>query len=529
MTDNEIYTFALDFSQTKLGLAAHYLSEAHKLQENPYFSEVSQKISCYPPSSAPETDFNPIPYPIARGSTSARVLNRSPYPEQDRSKESTFKATINPSSGKENQKLPLAQKLANLHRSKREKTVCREPNKRNGEIKQAIKLSHTSAPNYHQSKPSIPIESRFKYESSRLEEIEKTRRVQENGQVAQWSFKPAVSKKDLNNPAPCSKRVEEVQIDKLRNSTHLKQKNEINLTFQPLINEKSINLSNQIKLNISSITSTKSLSRSSSCKQISSISQDLATLKLSKREMHRGNEFLDRQSKCRQIAEESLRRKVGDKEKEFNFIPVINKTSLILVETSNSPQTFEQKVRRLSDGNLDKVKKIEMVREKFYSQFSYSPEINKKSQKIGGASSIERLTQTNKEKLNAKRVEEFRIQDLRSCRFYENFKGGRKFSYVKSCYGQGSDISANIESNLNEKANKSREIKNKRDYEELKNCSFKPEVNSEVFQFGNLKTVKGLGRYFELKEMAKRMTKEKYERELKVFSKRPPANYTSRN
>ena len=485
-------------------------------------------ISCYPPSPPPpsETFLTPFPHRPTRGSSSARVINRSPCTEQDLYKECTFKAKINPAPGKENQKVPLAQRLANLSKSKRETQENREKAKRNEEIQQAIKFSFKPAINHHESKASIPVESRFKYERSRLEDKEKIRRMQKVDQEAQCTLKPSISKRYLNNPVPLYKRVEEVHIEKFKNFSQLKKKYEVDLSFKPKINEKLRNLSDQRKLNNDSKNSTKCLSRTASCKQISLVNQDISYFKLPKREKSQDYEFLDRQIRCKEKAVESLKKKRENKEKEFGFTPVVNKNSLILVESSNSPKNFEQKVRKLSEGNLDKVKKIDMIREKFYSQFRYSPEINSKSQKIGRVSSVERLTQTNKEKINAKRIEGFEIQDLKNCK---NFQGGKQFRYVKSCYRQGSDISANIESSLNKKANKTRDIKNKRDYEEIKNCSFKPEVNTEVFQFGNSNTVKGLGRYFELKEMAKRMTKEKYERELKVFSKRPPANYTSRN
>ena len=532
MTDNEICTFELDFSQTKLGLAPRYLGETHQLLKNPNFSELNKMISCYPPSPPAETETRPVSRRMVRGSSSARVFERSPYTEEDHYKECTFKPKINTATGKENlksRKIPLAQKLANLSRSKREIIENREKAKRNEEIQQAIEFSYTPAITYHQSKPTIPIESRFKYERSRIEEREKMRRMQEVDEEAQCTFKPAISKRNLNNPVPLFKRVDEVQIEKLRNFTQLKQKYEIDLSFKPKINEKSRNLSNQRKINNDSKTSTKCLSRTASCKQISFTSQDLSPYQLPKREQCQTNEFINRQNQFREKAQENLRKQIESKEKEFNFTPVINKTSSILVETSNSPKTLMQKVRKLSDGNLDKVRKIETIRENFYSQFSHSPEINEKSQKIGRTSSIERLTQTNKDKLNAKRIEEVQMQDLNNCTFYPNVQVAKQFRYVKSCYRQDSDISANIERNLIEKGSHTRDLKNKRDYEELKNCSFRPEVNTQISKSGNISTVKGLDRYLELKEIAKRMTREKYEREMKVFCKRPPSNYTSRS
>jgi hypothetical protein len=80
-----------------------------------------------------------------------------------------------------------------------------------------------------------------------------------------------------------------------------------------------------------------------------------------------------------------------------------------------------------------------------------------------------------------------------------------------------------------DKSNRSKELKQFKDFEELKNCSFRPELNEKCLKTGSLKTVRGIERYFELKDIAKRMTRDKYERELKVFCQRPHENHTARN
>lgn len=532
MTDNDIYTFKLDYFQTKMGLGRSKLGETHKLLKNPSFGELNKMINDYPESqNSSIQNSRPESQKIRRAaSTSRGTYERSPYTEEEHYKECTFKPQISQVPGKENKKMPLAEKIAYLSKSKKESIEQREKAKRQQEIQQATNFNYTPCITQYASKPTVPIEDRFKYEKSKIEEKEKLRRANELEKEAECTFKPQITKRKIVSQVPLFQRVEEVQVDKLKKYTKLRQKYEFNYSFKPNINEKSRNLSSQRKMSAETRTSTSRncLSRTESSKQISFV-QEASPFRLPKREKLKQSEFLNRQASHSERAAEKLKEQTEEKYKNFNFTPSINKTSSIIVETCVTPMTLMQKSRKLSDGNLEKMKKQEMARESYYAQFRHSPEINENSRKIGRSSSINQLADdSGKEKLRIKRIEELFKEDSQNCTFRPEIGSSKQFRYVQSGYKQNEDIMKNIEKNLTERREKSKEIKFVNDYNELKNCSFKPEIQKNFNKTGSLRTVKGLERYFELKEIAKRLTKEKYERELKVFCQRPPSSYTSR-
>lgn len=527
MTDNDIYTFELDYFHTKMGLSRRKLGETHKLLKNPSFNELNKLITEYP-ESLNVSNQNSRPNsqrPRRAASTSRGSYERSPYTEEEHFKECTFKPQIREIPGKENKKIPLAQKIANLSKSKKDLIEEREKTKRNQELQQAITYNYTPSINSYTSKPSIPLEDRFKHERIRIEEREKLKRAFEVEKESECTFKPQITKRKLVSQLPLFQRVEEVQVDKLKKYTKLRQKYELEHSFKPSINENSRNLSSQRKMSTETRTST-----SHRCLSRTSLTQENSTFRLPTRENYLPNEFLNRQAQFSEKLAEKLREKTEEKLRNYNFTPSINKTSSIIVETCTSPMTLMQKSRKLSDGNVEKVKKQEVIRENFYAQFRHSPEINENSRKIGRSSSISKLTENHsKDKLRQKRAEELFNEDVKNCTFSPGINQSKQFSYIQSGYKQNAEIMKNIEKNLTDRTQKSKEIKYTYDYNELKNCSFKPEIKKTINRTGSLNTVKGLERYFELKEISKRLAKEKYERELKVFSQRPTSTYTSRS
>lgn len=532
MTDNDIYTFKLDYFQTKMGLGRNKLGETHKLLRNPSFGELNKMINEYPESkNANIQNSHPESQKIRRAaSTSRGAYERSPYTEEEHYKECTFKPKINQIPGKENTKMPLAEKIAYLSKSKKESIEQREKAKRQQELQQAVNYNYTPSITQYTSRPTIPLEDRFRLEKNKIEEREKLRRANEVEKEVECTFKPQITKRKIVSQIPLFQRVEEVQVDKLKKYTKLRQKYEYNCSFKPDINEKSRNLSSQRKMSAETRTSTSRncLSRTESSKQISFV-QEASPFRLPKREKYQPTDFLNRQASYTEKAAQKLKEQTEEKYKNFNFTPSIDKTSSIIAETCVSPMTLMQKSRKLSDGNIEKIKKQEMARENFYAQFRHSPEINEKSRKIGRSSSISKLTDdSGKEKLRIKRIEELFKKDSENCTFRPELSSNKQFGYVQSGYKQNIDIMKNIEKNLTERRERSKEIKFVNDYNELKNCSFKPEIQKNFNKSGSLRTVKGLERYFELKEIAKRLAKEKYERELKVFCQRPLSSYTSR-
>ena len=87
---------------------------------------------------------------------------------------------------------------------------------------------------------------------------------------------------------------------------------------------------------------------------------------------------------------------------------------------------------------------------------------------------------------------------------------------MQSVYSQDKDISSHVASRLRSREERLELLKRSREFNEFKECTFKPEVADRplVSPRGQ---VKGTERFMELKDMARRQALEKRVREEKVF------------
>ncbi|OMJ91712.1 hypothetical protein SteCoe_5743 [Stentor coeruleus] len=518
MYDNEIYTFELDFFDTKPTKKKLSLCDTHKLLKKPSFTELNKRINEYP-SSPP--NINNQSRPASTGvrksrvptSTSRERCTRTP---EDYLKECTFKPTISKSHSKKTLKVPLEKKLQLLAKSKRDTIENREKAKLKKEIEEAASYPYTpEISNYN-------LKSKFSYEkqsqTNKYEELEKLKRQQELEKESECTFHPKIINKTNSQTIPLHERIDQIQIQKLKSSYKLRQKYDIDLSFKPQINSRSRALSTQRKTStdIGSESTKKGLSHAGSSKEI--ICSDISPIRIPKREFYDHSEFFNRQDEHINRKNSNIKTRQEAQNESLTFTPMINKQSSIIADNNTSPKTIIKRMREMSDNNVLKMQRQNAAREAFYAKFPFAPEINEVSQKIGRSSSIEKLTEDNIKKKNIDRkVEEICQDDMKNCTFSPKINP-KKFHYLKSSYGQDGDIMKRIEEEDKEKREKNRRMKFEKEFEEAKCCSFRPEISREKNKFEKKTSVKGLDRYFELKQMAKRISVEKEEQEKNAFA-----------
>lgn len=504
MQDNEIYTFKLDFFQAEQSIPKPKLGLTHKLLKNPSFAELNKMINEYP-SSPPSTlqSTRPVSRAVS-GPTlhTSRSKSRIRSVTDETAKECTFQPKINYLKGKENSQMDLQQKIQILAKPKTETIEKREKMKRKLEVEEGNKFSYAPEINKYEGKPRKNRESKGKNWAVR----EKIRKEEE--EMEKCTFKPQIIKKK-SLEKPIYQRVEAIQVEKMRNLQRIKRNSESGLVFQPEINKKSRRMS----------TTRRSESKiSSACESDREITEEIENFSLPKREFHNFNDFYKRQHEFLSKKQEKL----SINQCEYNFKPNINRNSMIIVESSNSPKPLLEKLKKLSENNLEKLKSQKEIRENFYSQFSHSPEINNYSKNIGKPTDFNNLVENlSKKTMREKKQEGIFKEVMENCTFSPDIVS-RKVKNVNSSYGQTERILQNIEKQAKIKRERSKIIKNMQDYEELKKCSFKPIINEKILlSASNTGEIKGLDRYFELKSMAKRMSKEKLSREAEIFFTQP--------
>ncbi len=237
-------------------------------------------------------------------------------------------------------------------------------------------------------------------------------------------------------------------------------------------------------------------------------------------------DFLERQ---RLMAErvkkkrEELQAKLA--ERNYTFKPQINKTSEFIANTMDErhSEDFEQQVRRLSDMAVEKrMDKYQKLEKEHYAQYTFEPSINPQSKKLSRASSLNELA--NNENARQKRLMKLEEQNSlieNACSFKPTIIQNRKFSNVPSYYRNPDDIMKTIDEKNKIKEKKLEEIKRQSEQEELRACTFRPEANLARIDHDKQVQIRGLERFLELKELAKKQEEERKEREEKVFRLNP--------
>ena len=536
MQGNEIYTFKLDSFQTTHQIAKLKLGCTHKLLKNPSFAELNKMINEYPespPQSLPSSraTSRAVPRPQMHSTSSREKLCCL---HDDQEKHCTFQPKINYLKGKENSTIPMKEKIKILSKPKSEVIEQRERTRMMNEIEEAARYTYTPDINKSQSNKKISMDERIRNDKDKKIEREKLLRQKSEKELEECSFKPKIIKKCQTLMRPIYQRVEAIQVQQLEHMHKIRQRSEHELSFKPKINKRSraTSMSKRCSSGLSSRCDQEKNSIAEAYNH-SNANENLKKITIPLRQCYNFSEFHQRQKKFLDKKQKNSESTLRDTNKNCNFSPNLNRNSVIIVESSNSPQPLLEKMKKLSDDNVNKLNTQNRVRENFYSQFNFSPNINTLSKQIGRTPSVESLTSNSqKHKIRERQQEVIEKDMIENCTFSPDIISKNKFLHVNSSYNQTQNILINIEKEAKEKNDKNKKLKCIQDYDELKKCSFKPIISGKVNYQYPKKEIKGLDRYFELKEMAKRLSKEKTEREKAAFlstpSTYPQCPYSSR-
>lgn len=201
------------------------------------------------------------------------------------------------------------------------------------------------------------------------------------------------------------------------------------------------------------------------------------------------------------------------------FRPKIAKKSEYIVDAmpDRVAETPESKFKRMSREEHIKREQIKAQLETdFYAKYNFEPQINPISKQIGRSASLNELAY-NKEGQREKKLKAEALAEEQHCSFQPICATSKKYANVESDYRQGDEILKAIEKKQQDKQDKLEALKKEREFQELKGCAFKPVLIEKPVQPSGPVVVNGMGRYLELKEIAKRQEAELKEREEKVF------------
>lgn len=168
-----------------------------------------------------------------------------------------------------------------------------------------------------------------------------------------------------------------------------------------------------------------------------------------------------------------------------------------------------------------------------YDECRFIPEINQHSRNIGRKSTIEELYRntiaSSKKEALCKAIDE---EQQKECTFKPTIHSDKAKSHYN--INRPESLLVQIEMERQQKAVKLNMMKKKLEYDEVQTCSFKPEIKSTVPRtvysgptvtqdvdeaFGS--SIKGLGRFMEKQELARKKAEEQKLRESKVFGLNP--------
>lgn len=219
---------------------------------------------------------------------------------------------------------------------------------------------------------------------------------------------------------------------------------------------------------------------------------------------------------------------------KYTFKPEIGNAEEVLIYKRPDLvlETEEERIERLSKKDFDKTQNIrKKVADEYYGQFSFHPDVNKKSKLLARSSSCSKLYNSDKEKEERlKKLEEEKERKYREeCTFKPDLHYTKKQNeLVDDYYRNQLKYAEKTYNNLREKEKLIIQNKREKEMEELKECTFKPKIQPPPKKGDKLVLVNGLGRYLEITELARRKKEEQKKREEKVFTygKKPLQPFT---
>jgi len=250
-----------------------------------------------------------------------------------------------------------------------------------------------------------------------------------------------------------------------------------------------------------------------------------------------GNGFFERQRVTASRREENRIRAVASAPSNMHctFKPEIGNADAVLeyMRPERMKETAEQRHERMSVLDRQKIeqKRRRRKNELFEEKCTFKPTINPVSKALGRSSSVEEMTEGSQMakvrrrralvEANQKFVEECPFKPkIRKSKLHSD-ENAFRMGYGRIC--ENADVvekrMRQRQAELEEKLERERHAKV---VEKLKDCTFHPEINSQRPKTNKGPVVvRGLGRFLELRDLAKRREEEKSQREREVFCEPP--------
>lgn len=479
--------------------------------------------------------------------------------EEEFSRQCTFRPAINEFSSSLVRR-PLEERIEQMSRRRQEVLQKREMERLRRE--QAEMERCTFKPQIMSSAGStpavqIPAEERLFHDADhRIVNRERAKREMEEQEIATFSFRPRINETSEriieDKYRPVHERVGELQRAKYEKMQRLRVESEQlnkDLTFVPAINEKSSRLASHRstmdiaerlagadvanKLQRRAVTQEEHNRRQAEeftfTPKINENSQRI----VEESEMFAGSrrDFVQRQKEWMKAQQRRLEmdKQIVGVLTEPQFRPQINENSeaIIAAKTAAALEDQSGKIDRLA--YRDKARKEalqEAIKEQYHAQFSYQPDINPVSKVIGRSSKLTELVTNERSKKAKERIareaeRQFQQDYTFKPAIQSGEAGGQESSRILK---DPESLTKNIQQMRLEKERRIEEARKELEYAELKECTFQPVKISErrrVKQPDGPILVRGLGKYLERKEAARRQAEEQREREEKVFLVHP--------
>lgn len=379
-------------------------------------------------------------------------------------------------------------------------------------------------------------------------------------ETAAYSFRPSInpdSREVLAATAhlykPIEARVADLQRAKEENVHRLRMEQLLedeNLTFRPRINEKSEVVARQRSQEAGLKTVSERLAFEAEVAQQRRAARER---EWAEREARRHSfaprinprseklvegGFEERQERAKEVAKHKraeLERRVAEAE-HCTFQPAIGNAEQVLAHTRPAlvTESAEERYERLA--SRDKVT-IDTVRaamqEEYYRQFSFEPELNPVSRRIGRTRTVaEHASDLERQRARERAALALEHERSKECTFQPRLETDPDRVLEHATHpvfrlnptdteGMGDRIRGVLEERERRKEAARREA----EYEALKECPFIPETHAgkPVAEPEGPVVVRGLGRHLELRDLALQLAEERARREEEAFKVKGPA------
>lgn len=423
--------------------------------------------------------------------------------------ECTFKPKINQSSREEStSREDLFEKLA---KSKAEVVLEREKVKRQLEDMDRDRLSSRTKSISGDSR----VEDRLYTKENKALKYEMIKRQQEEKEASSFPYSPQISSSTskFHSPSkPLYLRIKQVQDERALKKQQASECIEPVYSFHPSISPNSHYLAkNRSKASQSSRLTHSSISKAQSINSSISIHTQPSNLSTAQ-------DFLDRQQSHQAKSEKEKALLFSASAENLKFKPTISENSKIILNCKRNlaGESFREKIDRIVKGDTERNRKLKNKLEKeVYGKYKFTPDINEISKVLVKNSSFVVDDLKNKKKLRAQAS----VAEIeKTCSFSPCLNNNKRFDRVRSVYTQNEEILNGIEKKRKEKNLNAKMVKDELEVKEREKCTFKPKRIPRISSDGDVK-VKGVDRFYELRNLALRQKEEKEIREKKVLYK----------